>query len=203
MYPLEETQASARDFVSTDDHHMSILLGDVVKDTESELVRLADLHGYHTECTDSTNTANGKVDTVRESFYAKHKIPIDYQLLKATPYANTADVAVALPQSSKPAPTVSTKRPRSPQKSPSPTSTPLKKSKPGEIDESLQSSLDAIAAFDPAGKAIADNITKLGNVALAYPTIGPFGCFVAMLLLLGQEPPAMHLVWWGINGKDL
>ncbi|KAJ5487878.1 hypothetical protein N7530_002178 [Penicillium desertorum] len=66
---------------------MAGYLGDVAKGNEGELIRLTNLHGYHIECADSMDT-NTKVDTIRKAFYAKHKIAIDYELLKATQYDN-------------------------------------------------------------------------------------------------------------------
>lgn len=65
VYPMEKHPLKATGTVSVDHHNMVILLGDANKgtDTDSKLVRIIDIGGYHIGCADKTNKANGKISS--------------------------------------------------------------------------------------------------------------------------------------------
>ncbi|KAJ5251155.1 hypothetical protein N7489_001565 [Penicillium chrysogenum] len=52
---------------------------------------LINIQGYHIECADKQDKANGDVHVVPRSFFTKHNIPLDYDSMEHSPYENNRD----------------------------------------------------------------------------------------------------------------
>ena len=75
---------------------MVILLGDANKGTDSKLVRIIDIEGYHIGCANNTDKASGKVYVTLKSLFTKHKILFDYNSANYILYSNNRELKLCI-----------------------------------------------------------------------------------------------------------
>ena len=86
-YPNEERLQTYRDKLAEDHNGLSILLGDIDENTESQLIQLPHILGYRLQCAD--RATNSKVHTISKKTWNKLDIATTtYDKVKSLPYEN-------------------------------------------------------------------------------------------------------------------